>query len=82
MPSFRPPIGVEGRLQPQPNVFGPRWIPAFAVMTNRAMDIAPSIELIGPHLAWRDKGIAGFVPPNSVLVIEIWLRGVLRTARV
>lgn len=35
---------------------------------------------VGPHLAWRDKGIAGLVPPNAVLVVEIWLRDVLRTA--
>lgn len=32
---------------------------------------------VSPHLAYRDKGIPGFIPPDAVLVIEIWLRDVL-----
>ncbi len=29
---------------------------------------------ISPHLAYRDKGIPGLIPPNAVLICEIWLR--------
>ena len=29
---------------------------------------------ISPHLAYRDKGIPDLVPPDSVLICEIWLR--------
>ncbi|HKQ35594.1 MAG TPA: FKBP-type peptidyl-prolyl cis-trans isomerase [Nitrospiraceae bacterium] len=29
---------------------------------------------IGPHLGYRDKGIPDLVPPDSVLICEIWLR--------
>lgn len=29
---------------------------------------------ISPHLAYRDKGIPALIPPNVVLVCEIWLR--------
>ena len=32
---------------------------------------------VSPHLAFRDKGLPGLVPPNAVLVIELWLREVL-----
>lgn len=32
---------------------------------------------VSPHLAYRDKGIPGLIPPDAVLVIEIWLRDVL-----
>lgn len=32
---------------------------------------------VSPHLAYRDKGIPGFIPPDAVQVIEIWLRDVL-----
>ncbi|NOS81471.1 MAG: FKBP-type peptidyl-prolyl cis-trans isomerase [Nitrospira sp.] len=32
---------------------------------------------ISPHLAYRDKGIPGFIPPDAVLVVEIWLREIL-----
>jgi FKBP-type peptidyl-prolyl cis-trans isomerase (trigger factor) len=32
---------------------------------------------VSPHLAYRDKGVPGFIPANAVLVIEIWLRDVL-----
>ncbi|TKB33401.1 MAG: FKBP-type peptidyl-prolyl cis-trans isomerase [Nitrospira sp.] len=29
---------------------------------------------ISPHLAYRDKGIPGLIPPGAVLICEIWLR--------
>jgi len=32
---------------------------------------------ISPHLAYRDKGILDLVPPNAVLIVELWLREVL-----
>lgn len=31
---------------------------------------------ISPHLAYRASGIEGKVPPNAVLVYEIWLNSV------
>jgi FKBP-type peptidyl-prolyl cis-trans isomerase len=31
---------------------------------------------ISPHLAYRDKGIPGLIPPNAVLIVELWLRGI------
>ena len=32
---------------------------------------------IGSHLAYRDEGIPGLIPPNAVLTVEIWMRGVM-----
>ena len=32
---------------------------------------------ISPHLAYRDKGIPDLIPPNAVLVMELWLREIL-----
>jgi FKBP-type peptidyl-prolyl cis-trans isomerase len=32
---------------------------------------------ISPHLAYRDKGIPDLVPPDAVLIVELWLREVL-----
>ena len=29
---------------------------------------------ISSHLAYRDKGIPDLIPPNTVLICEIWLR--------
>ena len=34
---------------------------------------------VSPHLAYRDEGISNLVPPDSVLVVEIWLRDADRT---
>ena len=35
---------------------------------------------IGPHLAYRDKGIPDLIPPGAVLVVEIWLRAKIQKA--
>ena len=37
---------------------------------------------ISPHLAYRDKGIPDLIPPNAVLIVEIWLRGLVQERRV
>ncbi len=29
---------------------------------------------ISPYLAYRDKGIPDYIPPDAVLIVEIWLR--------
>ncbi len=29
---------------------------------------------VSPHLIYRDKGIPDLIPPNAVLICEIWLR--------
>lgn len=29
---------------------------------------------ISPHLAYRGKGIPDLIPPDAVLIVEIWLR--------
>lgn len=29
---------------------------------------------VSPHLAYQDKGIPNLIPPNAVLICEIWLR--------
>jgi FKBP-type peptidyl-prolyl cis-trans isomerase len=31
---------------------------------------------VSPHLAYRDKGIPDLIPPNAVLIVELWLRGI------
>lgn len=31
---------------------------------------------IGPHLAYRDQGVPGLIPPDAVLIVELWLREV------
>ena len=36
---------------------------------------------VSPHLAYRDKGVPGLIPPDAVLVIEVWLREVAGPAR-
>jgi len=33
---------------------------------------------ISPHLAYRATGVEGKVPPNAVLIYELWLRSVQR----
>ena len=31
---------------------------------------------IGPHLAYRDRGVPGLVPPDAVLTVSVWLRAI------
>lgn len=33
---------------------------------------------VSPHLAYRDKGIPHLIPPDAVLICEIWLRDIVR----
>lgn len=37
---------------------------------------------ISPHLAYREKGIPDLIPPDAVLIMEIWLRGISQERRV
>jgi len=37
---------------------------------------------ISPHLAYRDEGLPDLIPPNAVLVVEIWLREIVQTSTV
>jgi len=37
---------------------------------------------ISPHLAYRDKGIPDHIPPDAVLIVEIWLREVAQERKV
>ena len=32
---------------------------------------------ISPHLAYRDIGIPDLIPPDAVLICEIWLRDIV-----
>jgi FKBP-type peptidyl-prolyl cis-trans isomerase len=32
---------------------------------------------VSPHLGYRDKGIPDLIPPNAVLICEIWLRDIV-----
>ncbi len=31
---------------------------------------------VSPHLAYRDRGLPGLIPPDAVLNISVWLREV------
>lgn len=31
---------------------------------------------VGPHLAYRQQGIPGLIPPNAVLTVDVWVRDV------
>ena len=33
---------------------------------------------VSPHLAYGDHGLAGSIPPKAVLIIELWLREIVR----
>jgi FKBP-type peptidyl-prolyl cis-trans isomerase (trigger factor) len=37
---------------------------------------------IGPPLAYRDKGIPDLIPPDAMLIAEIWLREISQERRV
>jgi FKBP-type peptidyl-prolyl cis-trans isomerase len=30
---------------------------------------------VSPHLAYREKGLTDLIPPDAVLLVELWLRG-------
>ncbi|MGZ8425025.1 MAG: FKBP-type peptidyl-prolyl cis-trans isomerase [Candidatus Binatia bacterium] len=32
---------------------------------------------VSPHLAYRDQGLGDLIPPNAVLIVEIWLREII-----
>ncbi len=34
---------------------------------------------IGPHLAYGDKGLPGLIPPDALLVVELWVREIVTT---
>lgn len=35
---------------------------------------------VSPHLAYRDKGIPYLIPPEALLICEIWLRDIVRSS--
>ena len=37
---------------------------------------------ISPHLAYRDEGIPNVIPPDAVLMVEVWLRGLVQEGTV
>ena len=37
---------------------------------------------ISPHLAYRDKGIPDLIPPDAVLIVEIWLREIIQGRKI
>jgi FKBP-type peptidyl-prolyl cis-trans isomerase len=34
---------------------------------------------VSPHLAYREKGIPDLIPPEAVLICEIWLRHIIES---
>ena len=32
---------------------------------------------VSPHLTYRDKGIPDLIPPDAVLIVELWLRAIV-----
>jgi FKBP-type peptidyl-prolyl cis-trans isomerase len=37
---------------------------------------------ISPHLAYRNKGIQDLIPPDAVLICEVWLRNIVGSSSV
>ena len=37
---------------------------------------------ISPHLAYREKGVPGLIPPDAVLTVELWLRAIIEEGTV
>ena len=37
---------------------------------------------ISPHLAYRDKSVPDLIPPDAVLICEIWLRNIVGSSSV
>ena len=37
---------------------------------------------VSPHLAYRDEGIPDLIPPDAVLICEVWLRNIVGSSSV
>ena len=35
---------------------------------------------VSPHLAYRDKGVPDLIPPDAVLIVELWLREIVESS--
>ena len=33
---------------------------------------------VSPHLAYREQGLADLIPPDAVLIVELWMRELIR----
>lgn len=33
---------------------------------------------ISPHLAYRDVGVSGKIPPNAVMIFDLWMNGITK----
>ena len=33
---------------------------------------------VSPHLAYREQGHADLIPPDAVLILELWMRELIR----
>ena len=33
---------------------------------------------MSPHLAYRDEGLTDLIPPNAILMVELWLRQIVK----
>jgi FKBP-type peptidyl-prolyl cis-trans isomerase len=33
---------------------------------------------VSPHLAYRQQGLADLIPPDAVLIVELWMRELIR----
>jgi hypothetical protein len=70
---------------------GHRWVDHSITLGQRQAMAGVEYSLVGmkqggyrkvrvsPHLAYRATGIDGLIPPDAVLVIELWLRELIRT---
>lgn len=68
-----------------------RWVDHETILGRRKVIAGIEYSLVGmkpggyrkvrlsPHLAYRDKGLTDLIPPNAVLVVELWLREINRT---
>jgi hypothetical protein len=64
-------------------MLGRREVIAGVEHTLREMKVGGYRKVrISPHLAYSGKGIPDLIPPDAVLIAEIWLRGVLEASTV